>query len=148
MRRSVSSPNPFSDADTSAAEPSWPGAGTILLVEDQEFIAGLLTTVFGRAGLSVVCVADGAEAIRVLREQRHHVRLAMIDIGLPDIAGDDLGLVLRDLVPGLPVILTSGREVEGCRDKLLASGPTWFAAKPYRTPQLVEQVRALLMTAA
>jgi DNA-binding response OmpR family regulator len=72
----------------------------------------------------------------------------MIDIGLPDIAGDDLGLALRELVPGLPVILTSGREAENCREKLLASGPTWFAAKPYNPAQLVEQVRALLMTAA
>jgi DNA-binding response OmpR family regulator len=127
---------------------AWPGAGTILLVEDQEFVAELLMMVFARAGLSVVRVGDGAEALRVLAEERGKVRLAMIDIGLPDIAGDDLGLALRELVPGLPVILTSGREAENCREKLLASGPTWFAAKPYKTAQLVEQVRALLMTAA
>jgi len=131
-----------------SAAPFAPGAGSILLVEDQEFIAELLKMVFGRAGLSVVRVGDGAEAIRMVRERRGDLRLAMIDIGLPDIAGDDLGLALRKLVPGLPVILTSGRDMENCREKLLASGPTWFAAKPYKTAQLVEQVRALLMTAA
>lgn len=138
----------FAGPSPGGSVPVWPGAGTILLVEDQEFIAELLMMVFARAGLSVVRVGDGAEALRVLRDHQGKVRLAMIDIGLPDIAGDDLGLALRELVPGLPVILTSGREAEGCREKLLASGPTWFAAKPYKTAQLVEQVRALLMTAA
>ena len=138
----------FAGPSPGGSVPVWPGAGTILLVEDQEFIAEFLMMVFARAGLSVVRVGDGAEALRVLRDHQGKVRLAMIDIGLPDIAGDDLGLALRELVPGLPVILTSGREAEGCREKLLASGPTWFAAKPYKTAQLVEQVRALLMTAA
>lgn len=145
---SVVTSSPFAASFSVGSAPAWPGAGTVLLVEDQEFIAELLMMVFTRAGLSVVRVADGAEALRVLAEEQGKVRLAMIDIGLPDIAGDDLGLALRALVPGLPVILTSGREAENCRERLLASGPTWFAAKPYKTAQLVEQVRALLMTAA
>ncbi|MBC7368315.1 MAG: response regulator [Undibacterium sp.] len=124
------------------------GQGTLLLVEDQDFIAGYLAEIFTRAGLAVVRTSDGAGALRVLAEQGAEVRLAMIDHGLPDMQGDELCVRLRGLVPGLPVMLTSGRELEGCREKLALSGPTWFAAKPYRTAQLVDQVRALMMTAA
>ncbi len=123
-------------------------AGTLLLVEDQDFIAGYLTEVFTRAGLPVLRAMDGAGALRIIAEHRSEVRLAMIDHGLPDMNGDELGPRLRELIPGLPVMLTSGREIEGSREKLAASGPTWFVAKPYRTAHLVDQVRALMMTAA
>lgn len=124
------------------------GAGTLLLVEDQDFIAGYLTEVFARAGLSVLRAGDGAGALRIMAEHRSEVRLAMIDHGLPDMDGGTLCPLLRALVPGLPVMLTSGREIEGCREKLAAGGPTWFVGKPYRTAQLVSQVRALMATAA
>ncbi len=124
------------------------GAGTLLLVEDQDFIADFLTEIFKRAGLSVLRTDDGAGALRILAEHGAEVRLAMIDQGLPDMHGDELGLRLRELIPRLPVMLTSGREIEACRAKLAESGPTWFVAKPYRTAQLVEQVRALMATAA
>ena len=140
------------------AEPSQPssgdalggasGLGTLLLVEDQDFIAGYLTEVFTRAGLPVLRAADGASALRIMAEHSSEVRLAMIDHGLPDMDGDALCPLLRALIPGLPVMLTSGREIESCREKLAASGPTWFVGKPYRTTQLVNQVRALMATAA
>ena len=124
------------------------GVGALLLVEDNDSVAGYLTEVFTRAGLAVLRAADGAGAMRILAERGAEVRLAMIDHGLPDLSGDVLGVRLRELVAGLPVMLTSGREIENCREKLSESGPTWFVAKPFRTALLVEQVRALMMTAA
>jgi two-component system cell cycle sensor histidine kinase/response regulator CckA len=141
------SPQEACPPHTAAAAPSL-GAGTLLLVEDQDFIAGYLTEIFTRAGFIVLRTDDGAGALKILAEHGAEVRLAIIDHGLPDMKGDALCVRLRELIPGLPVMLTSGREIEGCREKLEESGPTWFVAKPYRTTQLVEQVRARMTTTA
>jgi DNA-binding response OmpR family regulator len=125
-----------------------PGGGAVLVVEDDDLIAELLAVVLGRAGLSVLRAGDGSAALRLLAEHGASVRLAMIDFSLPDTNGGELGSRLREVSPGLPLVLTSGRELPGCRAKLAESGPTWFVPKPYKTAQLAAQVQALMKTAA
>ena len=141
MPLAVSHPSPVPDLPNRSG-------GAVLVVEDHDLIAELLSAILGRAGLLVLHAEDGAAALRLLAEHGPSVRLAMIDFSLPDTNGGELGSRLRELSPGLPVLLTSGREQPGCRAKLAETGPTWFVPKPYKAAQLAAQVQALMMTAA
>jgi len=83
-----------------------------------------LREVFTRAGLPGLRATDGAGAFWIMVEHCSEVRLAIIDYGLPGMNGDELGRRPRERSLGLPVMFTSGREIEGSRVKLATSGPT------------------------
>jgi DNA-binding response OmpR family regulator len=120
----------------------------VFFVEDEDFIGDLMTVIFERAGLRAIRARDGGEALRLATEHSQAFALALVDLCLPDIGGDELCLRLRELRPGLPVLLTSGRDMEIFVRDLARGGPTAMIAKPYRPAELLRQVRALLPVAA
>jgi DNA-binding response OmpR family regulator len=137
---SLVSPHPHSSVATER--------GTVLFVEDEDYIAELVAVILGRAGMRAIRARDGAEALRWAAENHSEISVALVDLCLPDISGDELCRKLRALRPGLPVLLTSGREMENFLPDLEAGGPTGAIAKPYRPAELLKQVRSMLPRAA
>ena len=87
----------------------------------------------------VVCVADGAGAREVLREQK--LNLLITDINLPDGSGLDVAREALAQNPGLPVIVCSGQDL---RDVALSLGPTAHALmKPFGLDELEALVERL-----
>ena len=131
------------------AAPSDPvGRDTILLVEDNEIVALLLMQVLKRIHWRVLRAGDGAEGERMLVEHGPAIALALVDCGLPDADGADLCQRLRLVRPGLPVLLTSGREQSELAQALAADGPAAFLAKPFLTCEVTRQVQNLVAHAA
>jgi DNA-binding response OmpR family regulator len=121
---------------------------TVLLIEDEESIAQMLLLIFSRSGMSVLWARDGAEGLSLFQENQERISVAFVDCRLPDIDGAEICRRLRAAAPGLPVLLTSGREQQAAQQWLKASGPTAFVTKPYLPTELVGRVRTLLQTAA
>ena len=67
----------------------------------------------------------------------------ILDLTLPDMAGEAVLAAARGLRPGLPVILTSGMAAP-VRSSDSAPGPTEFLMKPYLPARLAEAVQRLL----
>jgi DNA-binding response OmpR family regulator len=139
---------PLSATSLTIAPSATTELGRVFLVEDEDYIADLMEVIFTGAGLVVVRARDGAEALRLATETPGAIALALVDLGLPDIAGEELCRRLRMLQPGVPVLLTSGREMETLQRELESGGPTGLLPKPYRPAELLRQVRALLPAAA
>lgn len=116
----------------------------VLLVEDEESLAELLSRVLGRMNLRVVWAKDGATALWLIAEAPEPVALALIDCLLPDMNGCELALALRERAPRLPLLLTSGRDHRGWVGTFADGGPTAFLAKPYGPAEVLRQVNALL----
>ena len=62
--------------------------GTILVIEDEEDIAAIVRAYLERDGFRVVWAARGTEGLSEL--ERHDVRLAILDLQLPDADGLDV----------------------------------------------------------
>lgn len=118
--------------------------GQVLLVEDEDSLADLLLHLLGRSKIRAIRAADGASALRLFGEQRGSIILAFVDCRLPDIDGGDLCQELRRIAPGLPLLLTSGRDQRALLSALSAGGPTSFLQKPYMPADVVHHVNALL----
>ena len=104
--------------------------GRILVVEDDEPLAQVLTYQLRRAGHSPIVARDGETA---LREARSHPDLILLDLGLPDISGYD---VLRRLsrepaTAQIPVVVVSGNPDVAA---LAADGGTHAVAAILRKP--------------
>lgn len=119
-------------------------ADTVLLVEDDESLGRLFSVLLERCQLRVMRARDGAECLRLFGEHSAAITLVLMDCSLPDARGGALCHRLRARVPGLPVLLTSGRKQEALQALLAADGPTAFLPKPFVPGDVLREVRALL----
>ncbi len=118
--------------------------GTILLVEDEEDIATLVRAYLEREGFRVVWATRGVEGLLAL--EREEVRLAILDLQLPDADGFDLCRAIRE-TSRLPIVILTARDEEIDRITGLELGADDYVAKPFSPRELVARVRAVLRRA-
>ena len=116
----------------------------VLLVEDDAPVAALVTHILSRLGYRVLHARDGAECLRLFAANSAAVALAFMDCTLPDAHGGALSQKLRATRPGLPVLLTSGREQPGLLKLLAVEGPTAILPKPYLPGAVTQHFKVLL----
>jgi DNA-binding response OmpR family regulator len=117
---------------------------TVLLVEDETFIADLLVSWFGRLGAKTLWANNGEEGVRLLAANTQDVCVVVADFKLPDMDGTDMCIRLRKLKPGVPVLLSSGRYQREAEEFLSRSGPTCFLQKPYPLEEVLVKLKKLL----
>ncbi|MFZ4585695.1 MAG: response regulator transcription factor [Acidimicrobiia bacterium] len=118
--------------------------GTILVVDDEKNIADLVTLYLEREGFRVAAAATGEAALVAAAE--HRPRLAVLDIGLPDIDGIEVCRRLRTSST-LPVIFLTARDSEVDRIVGLEMGADDYVTKPFSPGELVARVKAVLRRA-
>jgi DNA-binding response OmpR family regulator len=118
-----------------------PGGGTILLVEDEEDIAALVRAYLERDGFRVVWATRGTEGLAAL--EAHDVRLAILDLQLPDADGFDVCRAIRSS-SALPVVMLTARDEEADRVAGLELGADDYVTKPFSPRELSARVRAVL----
>jgi CheY-like chemotaxis protein len=121
-----------------------PRVFTVLVVDDDQDIRGLLDLRLRAAGYRTVFAADAIAAVNVARHERPD--LLLLDLGLP--AGDGF-LVMRRLhaIPALahmPVIVVTAKDAVLTRDDCLAAGAAAFFNKPLDMGALLEAVAETL----
>lgn len=119
------------------------GEGIILLVEDDDHIAKLITLILGRSRRRVVRARDFAGGLALFAEHRANVDLLIVDSLLPDGDGGQLCQQLRSERPYLPVLLTSGRD-QTKASTLHKGGATVFLPKPFLPADVERKVASLL----
>ncbi len=118
-----------------------PGGGTILLVEDEEDIAALVRVYLERDGFRVLWATRGTEGLAEL--ERNDIRLAILDLQLPDADGLDICRAIRTS-SSLPVVMLTARDEEVDRVTGLELGADDYVTKPFSPRELTARVRAVL----
>ena len=109
----------------------------VLCVEDDPDIARVLQLMVEAVpGHRALVAADGRTALDLIG--RHHVRLAFLDLGLPDVDGVQLLRELRQRCPRLPVVVVTAYHDR--RREALAAGASGFVGKPFDPEQIVQIV--------
>ena len=127
---------------TAAAQVSW--GPTVLLVEDEASIAGLLRSYLGAQGFRVVWVRTGEEALVEL--ERHPIRIVLLDIGLPGMDGFDVCRQIR-YRSKVPVVMVTARDEEIDRVAGLELGADDYVSKPFSPRELAARLKAVLRRA-
>jgi len=115
--------------------------GTILVIEDEEDIAAIVRAYLERDGFRVVWATRGTEGLAELG--RNDVRLAILDLQLPDADGFDLCRAIRS-VSRLPILMLTARDEEVDRVTGLELGADDYVTKPFSPRELVARVHAVL----
>lgn len=111
----------------------------LLLIEDDDRIAGPLTEGLGRYGFTVDHVRTGAAG---LAGTDGSADLVLLDLGLPDMDGLDVCRSLRAR-SAVPIIMITARGEEADRVVGLELGADDYLAKPFGVRELVARIRAV-----
>ncbi len=120
------------------------GSETILVVEDEEDLRELLTSVLQDFGYGILVARDGMEALERYRRHRQDIRLVITDMDLPKLNGAAVSRSILSTDPKVRIILISGFVETALKEAILASGVREFLAKPYTMPQMLQLVRKVL----
>jgi two-component system KDP operon response regulator KdpE len=120
-------------------------APLVLLVEDDPPIRALLRTVLAAEGYRLAEADTGERAVRLAAQQPPD--LVVLDLGLPDVDGQDVLRRLREWL-GAPIIVLSARDQEKQKVAALDAGADDYLTKPFGTGELLARVRVALRHAA
>ncbi len=119
-----------------------PLGATALVVDDEPAVRDVAEVFLRHAGFRVLGAGGGREALDALREHRDEIDVAVVDLTMPDLAGDELCEALHEIRADLPIVIVSGysRDLASPRMGELAG----FVQKPYEPRDLVTAVRRAL----
>ena len=124
-----------------APDPLTPGP-RVLVVEDDEQLATMLSALLVDEGYAVDVARDGQRGLHQGLSGRYDVML--IDRGLPAIEGVDLVRRLRNQGVTAPVLVLTARGTAADRVEGLDAGAEDYLVKPFDVDELLARLRALL----
>ena len=113
----------------------------VLIVDDEPQIRRLLTVTLEANGYRVLAAASGQEGL-VLAAQ-YQPALVVLDIGLPDLSGQEVLRRLREWSTA-PVIMLSVQDDEKGKVSALDAGADDYVTKPFNTDELLARLRVAL----
>jgi len=113
----------------------------ILIVDDERSVHDVLRAYLEHNGFEVVSAFSGREAISLA--QQRDPSLVVLDLGLPDIPGEEVCAALRRN-GDVGIIMLTARTTEDERVMGLEIGADDFMHKPYSPRELVSRVKAVL----
>src|SRR3981081_692029 len=117
----------------------------VLIVEDEQDIAGLIKHTLERGGeTDAQVVGSGDAALKAVTERVPD--LIILDLNLPVVGGLEVCRILRSRadVPHVPIIMLTARTSEDDRVSGLEQGADDYVTKPFSLRELTARVRAVL----
>jgi len=118
---------------------------TILVVDDEPAMVGMVGALLGEEGYQIVTAYDGEAALRRHSDERPD--LVILDRRLPRLSGDEVCRGIR-AVANTPILMLTGEKGSEERAKLLDLGADDYLEKPFSKKELSSRVRALLRRAS
>ena len=119
-------------------------AKKILIVEDEELIAKVLSIRLEGLGYKVCTALDGEEGLDAVKKEKPD--LVMLDIGLPKIDGNTLCELIKtgESTKHMKVIMLTGKRLVGDMENSFAAGADFYVNKPYEWARLLGHIKQLI----
>ncbi len=120
------------------------GTGTILIIDDEEAIRDVTRKMLERMGYTVLEAKTGQEAINLVKTFDGDIDIAMLDILMPDMNGNEIYPYIKEARPDLKVLIFSGYSIDGPAREILNAGAEDFIQKPFMMADLSEKLKKIL----
>src|SRR5207244_2824834 len=114
---------------------------SILLIDDDVQLCGLLTKFFSAHGFHIDTIHDGGSGLATAQQREHDI--VLLDIMLPVLDGLEVLTHLRKRTT-VPVIMLTARSADDDRIAGLEAGADDYILKPFNPNELLARVRAVL----
>ncbi len=116
--------------------------GKVLLVDDEPDLRASIADMLGHLGFEVVAVEDGQEALERFRPGEF--ALVLMDLTMPRMDGKEAFRRMKELDPGVRVVLSSGYNEQEAIQQFLGRGLAGFIQKPYQLATLIAALERAL----
>ncbi|MDP2044686.1 MAG: PAS domain S-box protein, partial [Deltaproteobacteria bacterium] len=123
---------------------SFQGEETILLVEDEDMLRGLLAKFLRLYGYTVLEARHGGEALLTCERHPGPIHLMVTDVVMPQMSGRELADRLNPLRPEMKMLYMSGYTEDALVRHGVADASVAFLQKPFRPIELARRVHAVL----
>jgi CheY-like chemotaxis protein len=123
---------------------NYQGQETILLVEDEDGVRQLVSTVLQRHGFTVLEARHGSDALHLTTEHPGPIHLVLTDVVMPGMGGQELAQRLKPLHPDLKVLYMTGYTDYAHLHPDLPDQEIYYLQKPFKAHGLLQRVRELL----
>jgi two-component system OmpR family response regulator len=114
---------------------------SVLVVDDQPELVGVIRDGLGSAGHTVEAAATGEEGLERATAQSYDV--IILDVMLPGMDGFEVARKLRDRGVTTPILMLTARDQEGDVVQGLSEGADAYLPKPFRIAELEAHLNAL-----
>ena len=130
------------------AQPSNPDLVTILSVDDSPVVQTMIKRAIGDR-YNLLLASNGVDALKIINANKDKIKLALLDVTMPDIDGLDLCRTIRKMEPftDLPIIMLTAKD--GMFDKFKGkfAGSTEYLTKPVDREQLLTTIEKYIFSA-
>jgi two-component system cell cycle sensor histidine kinase/response regulator CckA len=120
------------------------GAGTILLVEDEDAVRLFSARALRNKGYQVIEARSGEAALVIMGQDSEPIDLLITDVVMPEMDGPALVEEIRSRRPDMKVIFISGYAESAFRQQASDGSMLHFLAKPFSLKQLATKVKDVL----
>ncbi|MDR3151611.1 MAG: response regulator [Holosporaceae bacterium] len=120
------------------------GAGTILLVEDEDAVRMFSSRALRDKGYRVIEASNGESALEFIQKEADHIDLIITDVVMPKMDGPTLMENIRKHNPSMKVIFISGYTEDNFRESLANDSKVHFLAKPFNLKELAFKVKEVI----
>ena len=124
------------------------GAGTILLVEDEDAVRLFSARALRNKGYKVIEARSGEAALVIMGQDGEPIDLLITDVVMPEMDGPALVEEVRQRRPDMKVIFISGYAESAFRSQASDGSMLHFLAKPFSLKQLATKVKDVLEEAS
>jgi PAS domain S-box-containing protein len=121
-----------------------PGHETILLVEDEPAVRGLVHETLRLQGYTVLVARHGIEALLASAKCVGPIHLLLTDVVMPQMSGPEVAEKIQIARPEIKVLYMSGYPDHPVFDQDGVSPQAGFLQKPFSPPALIQKVREVL----
>ncbi len=127
-----------------SAAPRPKAASVILLIDDEEMVRDVVAASLDLQGWEVLAAHDGRSGIEKYRQEGRRIDLVMLDHSMPDLNGEQVARQLKEIDPGVRILLCSGFPESEVTGRFQGIGLAGFIQKPFRSPKLMEMIHRCL----
>ena len=116
----------------------------VLVVDDEEPVALVTSRILANLGYQVKTATSAEQGLALFEADPQRFDLVLTDQTMPNMKGSDLARKIREIRPGMPVVLCSGYGKKFPEKELEEIGACAFLLKPFNLPELAAVVRRAL----
>jgi two-component system NtrC family sensor kinase len=120
------------------------GSETILVVEDEEAVRQVASSVLQRFGYHVLTACDGKEGVEQFTAHRDEIKLVLMDVIMPTMNGREAVDRIREIRPDCRVLYTSGYTADIIQERSKLGSGEEIVQKPVPPLELLRKVRTML----
>jgi len=120
---------------------SLPASGAILIVDDDESVREMASTVLQDIGYDILTATNGLEGVALYRQHQYDISVVLMDMAMPKLDGESCFRELRKINGDVKVVLCSGYSEADATSHFDGKGLAGFIQKPYLPDALIAVVQ-------